>query len=84
MYRHEVRLSSMIILDVLKALCEEGYPEKADAVYLSVAYPLMAKGFTPLDPLLMEADELVREFNTPPGKPGWNTVWGKRVTNPEG
>ena len=73
----------MMLLDVLKALCAEGRHEEADMLYLCVAEPLLAKGMNPLEPLLMGADELVREFNTPAGPPGWNTVWGKRITNPE-
>jgi len=74
----------MILLDVLKMLCALGRGEEADILFLSVAYPLMAKGMNPVEPLLMDADMLVREINTPQGKPGWNTVWGERVTNPEG
>jgi len=74
----------MMLLDVLKALCALGQPEDADALFISVVPPLVAKGMHPIEPLLMDADELVREINTPMGKPGWNTVWGVRVTNPEG
>jgi len=69
----------MLFHEFLDGLIEFNEEELAEGYLLEVFMPMLFDGYKPEEIMDMDMDSIIRYVRTPPGIPGWNTVWGKRI-----